>query len=241
MSPCFTPEQQQHGILAPVHGILTPLPWEQKAYEGVLLPAYLTPFRDCSLAAADEEFSPCYKLRFLHSPCQRLLMHLKQQTLPGASEPSLCRSSVPYGGLAPSMGRWHHPSYSNSHGKNILQPWLKDFHYHLVMHFPSINSPPLTPSPLWYKVAQQSMSAHAASHLPWALLGYTSCQRIRHSACTSDYSLYRLYLAAGAKGKGGGILGLASAMGRVEGSWASSCCPYLAQTNRKQGSNPILT
>lgn len=242
LSPCFTPEQQQHGILAPVCGILTPLLWEQKAYEGVLLPAYLNPFRDCSLAVADEEFSPCYKLRFLHSPCQRLLMHLKQQTLPPPASPR-CAEAACRTGVWPQVRAGGIIHLIPTAAVKIFFGRDSKIFITIVMHFPSINSPPLTPSPLRYKAAQQNVSAPTASHLPWVLLGYTSCRQTGHSARTSAYSLYCLYLTAGAEGKGGGgtWLGLASAMGRVEGSWARFCCPYLAQTNRKQGSNPILT
>lgn len=44
LSPCLMPEHQLHGILAPLHGILTLLPWEQKAHQEDLLPKYLTAF-----------------------------------------------------------------------------------------------------------------------------------------------------------------------------------------------------
>lgn len=44
LCPCLMPEHQLHGILAPLHGILSLLPWEQKAHQEDLLPGYLTAF-----------------------------------------------------------------------------------------------------------------------------------------------------------------------------------------------------
>lgn len=100
LSPCFAPECQLCGVLAPAPGSRRPV--RRSFYLHISLH-----FRDRSLAVADEEFSPCSKLPFLRSPCKQLLMHLEQQMSPGIGEPSLRRSSTPSRGLSPRMGRQH--------------------------------------------------------------------------------------------------------------------------------------
>lgn len=100
-------------------------------------------FRDQPLAVADEDLAPWYKPHFLHSPCKWLLMHLKQQMLPRAGEPRLCRSSMLSRGLSPGTGRRHHSSFSpTAAAKMFFIHDSKDFLYHLVMLFLGTNTLP---------------------------------------------------------------------------------------------------